>query len=411
MVDVRLLFGGFVILLVLVALGIVFILPIVSFSAFQPGSEAPLISEISLSSEKVKSGDPVIADWSGSWTNRNKCFCVVTLLSAAWYLDGQFVELFEGPSDSINEEFILTTWINGVPQVKALWQWQTLPYVFKMPTQGGTINASRTKTFHTGSMDKGLHTLEVRAVELTACGTNNAELFGCGTNNGICCLLQSDFSNVCAGAFGVTTNFSREEVSLCDISSGRVECSGGTEIECRERCCLKDWCGGNWCQSTAPASCTNVAGQLSCACTNGVNVTLATFESSPGEIRTFDQALQNRLATAETIASIEFEIVDPCPFACCMDIEGIEDIACEPQSQCVNGECVRQKQPCQNECCLGEEEFFDRTCAEGLICQENSCVPGFLPPLPGGDPIVPVLVGLGFFIVIGGILGYFFLFK
>jgi len=86
---------------------------------------------------------------------------------------------------------------------------------------------------------------------------------------------------------------------------------------------------------------------------------------------------------AVTVAVAEFEVVEKCPFECCVGLAGFKDKLCVPPKICSDNTCKIVKEECPFECCENEEKYFDKECPTLVLeghdeieqeCIQNNCV-------------------------------------
>ena len=346
----------------------------------QAGGEAPLTGEIELeiverdltagSEMKVVEGEHLKATWTAEWWNRSLTWCGGNNIAGTWFIDGEFLETMTGSVKSINQTWCYAENVT-VPGCfgEYLWSWKTIPIIATLPAEGGTTSITKEITIDTTGLRKGTHQLVIKAYMIN--GASTTEIF----NNGGACFPQQTASQgfPCAGIYGTTQQRSKTETPRCPKS---IDPYWGTVYTCPS----SNWnCGSclSWCcQSTGDRSICPSGNLVFCDGPAYRNWSGWSEYSTTVE-QTQEQVMTNVAVGGETVAVIEFEVVEKCTEECCVGEEGYTDKRCPQTNQvCSNNTCVTVKETCPRECCAGEEEYYDKDCTEGYACS---------PPDNGGE--------------------------
>lgn len=370
----------------------VFAIALVFFSqglvtqSFLPGSEMPLVGEITLGIQgktltenekvKIKNGETLTAQWDAEWWNRSYSSQGNALLGTAWYLDGQFVGLMSGSTQSVNKEYIGARNSDNEPIYKEQWSWQTLPFVAQMKAINTTQNISKTGTIPIQGLASGTHQVTVKA-SLISDASGNASVF---ESSGACYPLLSPSQGFpCPGVFGETTITRRNSTPACTPTGGFYNnravysCPTQEDVACRNACCYSTGL-------SAPEGDTFwQGGQLYVTCYTSVKDVWGPWVSGGTESQSYETAVSS-IKAGEIVAVAEFEVVGACPFACCVDEPGYQDKFCSQSQVCSSNVCVVPVQPCPFACCENESGYVNKTCGSGEYCVQNDCIAE--PPVP-----------------------------
>jgi hypothetical protein len=346
---------------------------------YAPRAAAPLITQIDIDigheydgMATVFEGETITANWTGTWENKTHSPYGGDNVAALWFLDGEFIKIAEGGTESISQ-----TWCNATNETvpgcfnESQWNWQTIPIAGTLPIQGSKVNVNGSAAIDTIGLSKGLHQITVKAFAING-SSNNRAMFADG---GVCFPLQTGSQGFpCAGIFGTSLNRSKSESPRCTQST---DLYWGTVYQCP----VNDWtCGSclSWC-------CQTTGERSICPSSDSVNMFAfcdgVAYRNWSGWSewavtveQTQETVMANAIATATTIAIAEFEVVSECQTECCIGEPGVQDKLCSDGKICSNGSCLLEIMPCPTECCVGDQRYQEKPClVEGQTCSLGVC--------------------------------------
>lgn len=376
------------------------LLPLPLYS-FQAGSEMPLTGEITFDKQKVQVGELVTATWDAEWWNRSYAPAGNALLAGNWYFEGSFVEMMPGATQAVNTTYCVATNPAVGCIVEEDWSWQTLEYIAQQPEQGSTIGITKQLEIPTTGLAKGKYQVSVKA-KLLSGASLQSNVFASG---GECYpLLTASQGFPCAGIYGQTVNRSRSRETRC---LGRDYAGYETRNPLYDCPDPQDYAGcGTWCCITQYGSwhIYRIDGAYRVSCEDRPYIEWGSWVETQQEQVSFEQAYAAN-SGGETVAVAEFEVVESCPFDCCVDETGFADKLCPADQVCSLHSCITPIEPCPFECCEGMPQYQNKACiGEGEYCVSNACVfEPTPPPAPFWQGIVDFLISW-----IRSIFQYFF---